>query len=49
LLELANGAPSAIRWTNYALNNWLRADRPLLDAFTALEMLGFTGPGAREA
>ena len=23
-----NGAQSAIRWTKYALNNWLRVDRP---------------------
>ncbi|MCH8931294.1 MAG: enoyl-CoA hydratase/isomerase family protein, partial [Proteobacteria bacterium] len=23
-IELSNGSPSAIRWTKYALNNWLR-------------------------
>jgi enoyl-CoA hydratase len=47
-VELANGAPSAIRWTKYALNNWLRMAGPTFDASTALEMLGFAGPEARE-
>jgi enoyl-CoA hydratase/carnithine racemase len=47
-VELANGAPSAIRWTKYALNNWLRVNGPLFDTSTALELLGFTGPEARE-
>ena len=46
--KLANGAPSAIRWTKYALNNWLRAMGPSFDASLALEMLGFTGPEAVE-
>ncbi len=46
--RLANGAQSAIRWTKYALNNWLRMMGPSFDASTALEMLGFTGPEARE-
>lgn len=46
--KLANGAPTAIRWTKYALNNWLRMMGPSYDASTALEMLGFTGPEARE-
>src|SRR6266704_1518548 len=27
-VRLAEGAPSAIRWTQYALNNWLRAMGP---------------------
>ena len=43
-VRLAAGAPSAIRWTKYALNNWLRAMGPSFDASLALEMLGFTGP-----
>jgi enoyl-CoA hydratase len=47
-LDLANGAQSAIRWTKYALNNWLRVNGPLFDTSTALEMLGFTGVEARE-
>jgi len=47
-LDLVNGAQSAIRWTKYALNNWLRVNGPLFDASTALEMLGFTGTEVRE-
>ena len=46
--RLANGAPSAIRWTKYALNNWLRQAGPAFDASLALEFLGFTGPEVRE-
>ena len=46
--KLADGAPNAIRWTKYALNNWLRVAGPTFDASTALEMLGFLGPEARE-
>ena len=51
-LEVANrlvaGAPSAIRWTKYALNNWFRMMGPAFDASTALEMLGFAGSEPRE-
>ncbi len=47
-VQLANGAPNAIRWTKYALNNWLRLAGPTFDASTALEMLGFTSGEARE-
>jgi enoyl-CoA hydratase len=46
--RLADGAATAIRWTKYALNNWLRLAGPTFDASAALEMLGFTGPEARE-
>ena len=46
--RLADGAQSAIRWTKYALNNWLRAMGPTFDASLALEMLSFTGPEVRE-
>lgn len=46
--KLANGAPAAIRWTKYALNNWLRMAGPAFDASLALEMLGFAGPEPRE-
>lgn len=45
---LVAGSPTAVRWTKYALNNWLRMAGPTFDASTALEMLGFTGPEARE-
>jgi enoyl-CoA hydratase len=41
--RLAEGAPSAIRWTKYALNNWLRMAGPSFDASLALEFLGFSG------
>ncbi len=47
-VSLAQGAQGAIRWTKYALNNWYRMAGPAFDASTALEMLGFTGPDARE-
>ncbi|MCY3641849.1 MAG: enoyl-CoA hydratase/isomerase family protein [Gammaproteobacteria bacterium] len=46
--KIASGAPNAIRWTKYALNNWLRMAGPSFDASTALEMLGFLGPEGRE-
>lgn len=46
--KLRDGAPSAIRWTKYALNNWYRMAGPAFDASTALEMLGFTTPEAQE-
>lgn len=46
--RLAAGAPNAIRWTKYALNNWYRMMGPAFDASTAFEMLGFTGSEARE-
>jgi len=46
--RLAAGAPSAIRWTKYALNNWLRLAGPTFDTSLALEFLGFTGPEVRE-
>ncbi len=46
--RLAGGAQSAIRWTKYSLNNWLRQAGPSFDASLALEFLGFTGPEAKE-
>src|SRR6201990_1589038 len=46
--RLADGAQSAIRWTKYALNNWLRAMGPTFDTSLALEFLGFTGPEVKE-
>ncbi len=45
---LATGSQSAIRWTKYSLNNWLRQAGPIFDTSTALEMLGFVGPDVRE-
>jgi enoyl-CoA hydratase len=46
--KLAAGAQSAIRWTKYSLNNWLRMAGPTFDTSLALEFLGFTGPDVRE-
>ena len=46
--KLVRGAPSAIRFTKYALNNWLRMAGPTFDSSLALEFLGFTGPEAEE-
>ena len=47
-LRLASGPQSAIRWTKYALNNWLRQMGPTFDASLALEFLGFSGPEVKE-
>ena len=47
-VRLAEGAPTAIRWTKHALNHWFRLAGPTFDASLALEFLGFTGPELRE-
>jgi len=46
--RLASGSTSAIRWTKYALNNWLRQAGPSFDTSLALEFMGFAGPDVRE-
>jgi enoyl-CoA hydratase len=46
--RLAGGSQSAIRWTKYALNNWLRQAGPSFDTSLALEFMGFAGPDVRE-
>jgi enoyl-CoA hydratase len=46
--RLAAGSPTAIRWTKYALNNWLRMAGPTFDTSLALEFMGFGGPDIRE-
>jgi enoyl-CoA hydratase len=46
--RLARGAPGAVRFTKYALNNWLRAAGPIFDTSLALEFLGWDGPEPRE-
>jgi enoyl-CoA hydratase len=46
--KLAAGPQSALSWTKYSLNNWLRLAGPSFDASLALEMLGFTGPEVKE-
>jgi enoyl-CoA hydratase len=46
--KLANGAPTAISATKYALNNWLRMAGPAFDASLAMQFYGFGGPEPRE-
>jgi enoyl-CoA hydratase len=46
--KLARGAQSAIRWTKYALNNWLRQAGPTFDASLALQYMGLVGPDLSE-
>ena len=47
-LKLAQSSQTAIRWTKYALNNWLRSFGPHFDASLALEFMGFRQPDLRE-
>jgi enoyl-CoA hydratase len=46
--RLAEGVPTAVRGTKYALNNWMRSAGPTFDTSLALEFLAFTGPDVRE-
>jgi enoyl-CoA hydratase/carnithine racemase len=46
--RLALGSQSAIRWTKYSLNNWLRQAGPAFDTSLALEFMGFGGPDVKE-
>ncbi len=46
--RLAAGAQTAIRWTKYSLNNWLRMAGPIFDTSLALEFMGFSGPEVKE-
>jgi enoyl-CoA hydratase len=46
--RLAQGSQSALRWTKYSLNNWLRQAGPTFDTSLALEFMGFAGPDVRE-
>ena len=46
--EAARRPPAAIRWTKYALNNWLRMAGPTFDASLAMEFMGFSGPEVQE-
>lgn len=46
--KLAKGSQTAIRWTKYALNNWLRLAGPTFDSSLALEFMGFAGPDVKE-
>ncbi|MFN7151050.1 MAG: hypothetical protein ACK4V6_16425, partial [Microthrixaceae bacterium] len=44
----AGAPPTALRWTKYTMNSWLRSAGPAFDASVAMEMLGFTGPDVAE-
>ena len=46
--KLAHSSQRAIRWTKYALNNWLRSFGPHFDASLALEFMGFRQGDIRE-
>ena len=46
--RLTMGSQTAIRWTKYALNNWLRMMGPTFDSSLALEFMGFSGPDVHE-
>jgi enoyl-CoA hydratase len=46
--DLADGPQDAIRFTKYAMNNWLRQAGPIFDAALALEMLNFFSPDVSE-
>lgn len=46
--RLARSSPTAVRWTKYALNNWLRMAGPTFDTSLALEFMGFRGPDVQE-
>jgi enoyl-CoA hydratase len=46
--RLASGAQTAIRWTKYALNNWLRLAGPNFDLSLAMSSLTFLGPDIQE-
>jgi len=43
-VRLTKAAPSAIRWTKLAMNNWLQLAWPIFENSLALEILGFSGP-----
>jgi enoyl-CoA hydratase len=46
--KLAAGSQTAIRWTKYSLNNWLRQAGPTFDTSLALEFMGFGGSDVHE-
>ena len=47
-LRLCKASHTAVRWTKYSLNNWLRMAGPTFDTSLALEFMGFAGPDVRE-
>ena len=47
--RLASGAQTALRWTKYVLNNWLRQAGPTFDTSLAFSAMTFLGPTLRKA
>jgi len=47
-VQLAQGAPTAIKWTKHSLNHWYRSAIPAFEASLGLEFIGFGGPEVRE-
>lgn len=46
--KLRDGSATAISWTKYSLNQWLRQAGPIFDTSLALEFLGFAGSDVHE-
>jgi len=46
--RLAHGSPEALQFTKRTLNHWLRVAWPGFEHGLALEMMAFSGEGARE-
>lgn len=46
--RLANGAQTAMRWTKYVLNNWLRQAGPTFDTSLCFASMTFLGPDVKE-
>lgn len=46
--KLRDGSPTAISWTKYSLNQWLRQAGPIFDTSLSFEFLGFAGPDVSE-
>src|ERR1044072_12445 len=44
--KLASLSQSAVRWTKYALNGWLRTAGPIFDVSGGRETVGLGGPAA---
>ena len=46
--KLRAGSPTAVSWTKYSLNQWLRQAGPIFDTSLGLEFLGFAGRDVEE-
>ena len=47
-VRLAGSAQTAIRWSKYALNNWLRMAGPAFDTSLLMSSIAFYGPDVKE-